>query len=49
VFYEGEDGKLLPTKKGVTFKLWMLPALFEALQRTEDEARKAGLLTDKAA
>ena len=43
------DGDPLPTKKGVTIKVGMLPEIIAALQETEAAARKAGLLDDKAA
>jgi hypothetical protein len=35
---------MVPTKAGIACKLELLPKLIEALQRTEGEARKRGLL-----
>ena len=43
VFYDGSDG-FHPAKNGLNLKLVHLPALIEALQATEQEARAAGLL-----
>lgn len=45
VFFDGADG-FRPAKNGLNLKLAHLPALIEALQSTEQEARSAGLLKD---
>ena len=45
VFFDGADG-FKPGKNGLNLKLAHLPALIEALQVAEQEARVAGLLKD---
>lgn len=45
VFYDSADG-FRPAKNGLNLKLVHLPALIEALQAAEQEARVAGLLSD---
>ncbi len=44
--YSDEGQGRVPTKKGVTVPLAKLPELIEALQKTEAEARAAGLLRE---
>ena len=38
------DGTRVPTRKGLTLNVKLLPALIEGLQAAEVEARAAGLL-----
>ena len=38
------DGDPLPTPKGLTAKIEMLPAIIEGFQKAEAAAREAGLL-----
>ena len=39
----------VPTKKGLSFMVHVLPHLIDALQQTERRAREAGLLEDESA
>lgn len=45
VFFDSADG-FRPAKNGLNLKLVHLPALIEALQDAEQEARLAGLIED---
>ena len=38
----------VPTKKGLSFMVHVLPHLIDALQQTERRAREAGLLRDES-
>ena len=40
----GADGSRVPTRKGLTLNVRLLPVLIEGLQAAETEARAAGLL-----
>lgn len=44
VWVDKGDGAALPTQKGLTCAVALLPALIEAMQATLDHARKAGVL-----
>jgi len=44
----GGDGVLKPTQKGICIRIEMLPALSDAIQKIETEARRLGLLSDRA-
>ena len=43
--YADNGAKLVPTRKGITVGVNMLPSLVAALTEAEREAREAGLLT----
>ena len=45
VWFEAEDGSMRPGKAGLGFKIALLPAVVEALQKAEAEARQQGLLS----
>ena len=46
VYAEHRDtGELVPTKKGITFKLELLPEIIDALKTALSEAQAAGLIT----
>jgi hypothetical protein len=44
VWIAKDDGTALPTAKGLTAGVALLPAIIEALQATLDHARKSGVL-----
>jgi hypothetical protein len=46
VWTEKDDGTQVPTRKGVTLRLELLPDLLKALHAAEREAVKAGLLVN---
>jgi hypothetical protein len=46
VWIEKEDGTALPTQKGLTAGVVLLPSIIEALQATLAHARKIGVLPD---
>jgi hypothetical protein len=46
VMIPGAGGTALPSKRGVTVALSKLPWIIDALQKTEREARKRGLIHD---
>lgn len=50
VWLKGANGTdPTPTRKGITLRIELLPALREALNQAEQEARAAGLLSDDLA
>ena len=44
VFYRTDDGDMRPGKAGLAFRLEKLPAVIQALNDLEAEARRSGLL-----
>ena len=44
VFYRTDDGDMRPGKAGLAVRLEKLPAVIEALQQAEAEARRLGLV-----
>jgi membrane carboxypeptidase/penicillin-binding protein PbpC len=46
VWITTDDGKALPTQKGITCAVALLPPVIEALQATLNHARKTGVLPD---
>lgn len=44
-----DDGKRLPTKKGISIRVTRLPEIIAALQSAEAEARRRGYITDAKA
>ena len=44
VWVTKEDGTALPTQKGITCAVALLPAVIEGLQAPLDEARRTGVL-----
>jgi hypothetical protein len=46
VWFEGKDGEMRPTKKGIAFSERHLPALFAALRDAYKAAKAAGLSVD---
>ena len=44
VFYRTDDGNMRPGKAGLAIRLEKLPAVIEALQQLEAEARRLGLI-----
>ena len=45
VWVEPDNGTTkIPTKKGITFRVDLLPTVIEALQKAQGEAKAAGLL-----
>jgi len=46
-FRDAETEELRPTRKGITFRVALLPEIVAALQQAEAEARAAGTLTDE--
>ena len=44
VWVDKDDGTAIPTAKGVTCAVALLPAVIEALQSTLDHARRSGVL-----
>jgi hypothetical protein len=43
-YYTGRDGKMAPTKKGLSITIRRLPELAGALAKAEHKARELGLL-----
>ena len=48
VFYDAGNGEMKPGRNGLNIPTRLLPALVEALQVTEREARAAGLIEGTA-
>ena len=46
VWADKGDGTSVPTPKGITCAVILLPSIIEALQATLDHARKTGVLPD---
>jgi membrane carboxypeptidase/penicillin-binding protein PbpC len=46
VWIAKDDGTALPTQKGITCAVALLPAVIDALQATLEHARKTGVLPD---
>jgi len=46
VWADKGDGSSVPTPKGITCAVALLPAIIEALQASLDHARKSGVLPD---
>jgi hypothetical protein len=46
VWIDKDEGEPIPTSKGITCAVALLPAVIEALQTTLDHARKTGVLPD---
>lgn len=46
VWADKADGTSVPTPKGLTVAIALLPAVIDALQATSDEARRTGVLSD---
>ena len=46
VFVDYSDGSRGPSKKGISIRIAQLPAIIEALQQAELEARRRGLIGD---
>ena len=44
VFVDYDDGTRGPSKKGISVRVAQLPAIIEALQKAEAEARNRGLI-----
>ena len=47
VFYRRRDGEPLPTKKGITFDVKLLPEIIEVLEAARAAAIEEGCLTSK--
>jgi hypothetical protein len=43
-YYTGREGKLLPTKKGLSIAVRKLPELADAIARTLSKAKELGLI-----
>lgn len=42
---KGDNGEMVPTPKGITFKVDLLPQVAKAIAQAEKEARESGLLS----
>ena len=47
VFYDAGNGKMKPTRNGLSVPVRLLPELIEALEEAERQARAAGLIEDE--
>jgi hypothetical protein len=41
IYYEAEPGKYLPTPRGLSFSIDLLPDILKALQTAEEQRKKA--------
>lgn len=48
VWFRGSGGNMQPGRSGLSVRVSLLPRLIKALQEAEQEARKAGLLDERA-